>query len=92
VLPAAVAPDIARRRRQVVVYVALTLGFSFAFETWMIRAAGGLAALGGFAMKLEPYLAGEQGVFSIVGYGPLVLWLRQTGRLRRATEAQAAAP
>jgi membrane protease YdiL (CAAX protease family) len=44
-----------------------------------------------FEGKLEPYLAGEQGLFSIIGYGALAVWLWKTGRLRRATEAQAAA-
>lgn len=40
---------VSTRRRQVAVYVVLVLALSFAFQAWMIRRAGGLAALGGLS-------------------------------------------
>ena len=39
-------------RRQALVFVAITLTLSFAFEAWMIRAAGGLRALRGFGVLI----------------------------------------
>lgn len=35
-----------------------------------------------FTGELEPYLAGEAGLFSIVAYGAIVLWLWRSGRWR----------
>ena len=35
---------------------------------------------------LEPYFAGEAGVFSILAYGAVVFWLARSGRLRAALE------
>jgi uncharacterized protein len=75
-----------KRRRQVLIYVALTLIVSFAFQAWMIRAGGGLAALGGFAafvlmwipglIALLVRLFGREG-FGDVGWrlGPWRYWL-----------------
>jgi len=37
-----------------------------------------------FAGELEPYLAGEQGLFSMLAYGLVALFLLRTGRLERA--------
>jgi membrane protease YdiL (CAAX protease family) len=39
-----------------------------------------------FHGPLEPYVAGEQGLFSIVAYAAVALWLWRTGRLRRALD------
>jgi uncharacterized protein len=47
-----------KRRRQVLIYVALTLVVSFALQAWMIRRAGGLSALGGFAVLVLMWLPG----------------------------------
>ena len=38
-----------------------------------------------FKGRLERYLAGEQGVFSMLAYGVVVLWLHLRGHLRRVT-------
>ena len=40
-----------------------------------------------FSGELEPYLAGEAGLFSILAYGAVVVWLARSGRLRKIREA-----
>jgi uncharacterized protein len=52
-----------KRRRQALLYVTLTLAISFAFEIWMIRSAGGLAALGGFAALVLMWIPGLVSLF-----------------------------
>jgi membrane protease YdiL (CAAX protease family) len=39
-----------------------------------------------FRGELEPYFAGEAGVFSIAAYGAVALWLWRSGRLKRCVE------
>ena len=45
-------PAVEQRRKQVGIYVGLVLVLSFGFQAWMIRSAGGLAALHGFAVVI----------------------------------------
>lgn len=56
--PSARAGDARSVRRNVWGYVALTLVVSFAFEAWMLRSAGGLAALGGYSAWLLMWIPG----------------------------------